>query len=100
MSLTITKVKHFNVQRDGVRESVFDITFDGSYPSGGYDLAATDFGYKGLYSVNPINSPGGFVISHEANKLIGYKVGSAGAMTVCATTDLQNKVVRVNIRGY
>ncbi len=102
MSLTIAKVKHFNVVRDGVREAVFDITCDNSYPAGGYALTAASFGFKGLYFGAPLNSPGGFVFSFDTvnGKLWAYKVGAAGPMVEVGATDINNKVVRVEVKGW
>jgi len=102
MALTITKVKLFNVVRDGVRDGIFDITCDNSYPAGGYVLTATSFGLKGLYLGAPLNSPGGFVFSFDtvAGKLWAYKVGAAGPMVEVGATDINTKVVRVEVRGW
>lgn len=102
MALTIAKVKHFNVVRDGVRESVFDATCDNSYPAGGYPVVAASFGFKGLYDVKACNSPGGYVFSydHPGGKLWAYKVGAAGPMVEVGATDINTKVVRLAVRGW
>jgi len=103
MALTIAAVKHFNVVRDGVRDSVFNVTCDNSYPSGGYGLAAAALGLKGIYTVMPCSAPGGYLFSYDYtnSKLMARECAAAGSPPAeVGATDLNGLVVRLEVRGW
>lgn len=80
-----------------------DLTLDGSYGAGGYTLTPALIGHRNiLNSVETTISSSGFLCVWRPStlKLQFYKVGAAGALTECASSDLSSAAtVRIHTLG-
>lgn len=73
-TLTFTPVKRFKPVA-GVKRGIIDITFDGTYPAGGWVVAAADLGLTSKLWNLKLQSRGGIQISfdHANSKIIAYE---------------------------
>lgn len=63
MSLAFTNVKSFMPEKGGIRKSVWDITTDASYPTGGYVISAANFNLNGILAIVPIGIGASAIVS-------------------------------------
>src|SRR5688572_3777694 len=83
MALTVDVAARHVPQRGGVRMGCVLLTFDDSYPAGGYALSASELGLNELENLIVPNLPG-FVTVWDpvAGKILVYESGTAdGALT-------------------
>ena len=79
-----------------------DLALDNAYPTGGYAVTPALFGHRNaITSVDTTISTGGFLAVYVPStlKIKFFKVGSAGALTECATTDLNADTIRLHVTG-
>lgn len=105
MAATLAVVKRFQARQGQPRRALFDVTLDASYPAGGYAITATQFGFKGIWMVNPNPVVAGYAFQWDVTngKLKAYWTGAAVSAVlaeVTATTNLSTVVVRVEAVGY
>lgn len=70
MAATITKLNPETnaIKYDhgaGLKVSLLKLAGDNSYPTGGYALAASDFGFSGLVAVAPFGHPNGYLPEYD-----------------------------------
>jgi len=103
MAISVSIAKYYNPAVD-YRIRVADVTFDDSYPSGGYSLSASDFGLNGIICVQPLGQLDGYVCMWDRanSKLkIFQSAGSAAPLAELSNgADLSNKKVTVKVEGY
>lgn len=103
MAITTSRVHHWS---DGARfERIIDVTFDSSYPTGGYPLTvANTFLRNAIYDVRDGVSSGGHVVRYNptTGKLQLY-VGGAAASTPLAelanATNVSTVTARLRVTG-
>lgn len=101
MAITIDSRKRHNF---GDQDMVFmRITLDSSYPTGGYQVNASDFGLSSMEGFTVVDTiVDGYVLAvdHLTNKLVVYVSGAAGAVLqqLAAGTDLSS--VRLALKGF
>jgi hypothetical protein len=100
MAVTFTRVTK---RASGSRYIIAgDLALDNSYPTGGYAVTPALFGHRNsVTSIDTTISTGGFlaVFVPPTSKLKFFKVGAAGALTECATTDLNTDTIRIHVTG-
>ena len=65
MALSFSTVRKERPQW-GIRSGIVDITFDNSYPTGGWAIAASDLGIEALYNLEiPGVTPGGYLLAWD-----------------------------------
>ncbi len=101
MALAIANVSKEDV---GQRQKIVaDITFDGSYPTGGEAIAGSDLGFRIGNIENVEGSAAGRVVSFDGTNnllLVHESAGAAGALReVPNTTDLSGLTVRCEAWG-
>lgn len=83
---------------------VADITLDGSYPSNGYALKASDFGLTSIEAILAPHTAGyDFEWDGVNSKLKAFRVGAAFSLPlaeVAATTSLATVTLRAIVIGY
>lgn len=83
---------------------VADITLDSSYPTGGYALSPSAFGFSSWIESAMTQAVGGFEFEFDFvnQKLKVYRVNTTGAALgeVPAATDLHTVTVRITAFGY
>lgn len=96
MALTTKRVE-INTVGDR-RHVTADLTFDNSYPAGGYPLTGATLGVTSpVVSMCPAITDDGYICKYvrSTGKLKVFKVGSAGPLTEAGSTDLNTKTVRI-----
>jgi hypothetical protein len=100
MAIAYTQVASY----PDMRTTVYDITLDGSYASGGYAVTAASLGVLGIDSLDCNWATGeGFTAAYvtSTGKIKCFKnAAGAGAFTECVNTDLTSSMkVRVTVIG-
>jgi hypothetical protein len=105
MALTFTEVKRINMKNaGGIREAIYDITFDASYVTGGWAIAAADFKMTALYGLQPMGSQvaaAGVAYGYDPlnSKLLAWKSNGTSLMAEIAASDLSTRSARFRVTG-
>jgi hypothetical protein len=105
MALTFTDVKRINIQKSGgVRFAIIDITFDASYATGGWAVAASDCKLNAIYGLNSfgpqVAAAGAYFGWDPVNsKLLAFKSNTAALFQEIAAGDLNTRVARFMVLG-
>jgi hypothetical protein len=104
MALTFTDVKRINIQKSGgIRFAIIDITFDASYATGGWAVAASDVKMTNIHGMLPMGpqvAAAGVTFGWDPvnSKLLAYK-GAAGMLPEIAASDLSTRLARFFVVG-
>lgn len=101
MAVTFTRVG--SPRSTGARYLIAgDLALDNAYPTGGYAVTPALFGHRStITTIDTAVTTNGFISSYvpSTKKIKFFKVGAAGALTECGTTDLNGDAVRLHITG-
>ena len=106
MALTFTAVKPMNFQKSGgIRQAIYDVTFDNSYATGGWAVTPANFNMTILYGLIPLGpqaAAAGSLITYDPvnSKLLAFKSTAAGSLFgEIAAADLNTRVCRFLVIG-
>lgn len=105
MALTFTEVKRVNLKyAGGYKRAFYDITFDSSYATGGWAVAATDVKMNtiiALTSCGPQVAAAGALFGWDPvnSKLLAFKSNTAALYQEIAAADLNTRVFRFVVEG-
>lgn len=104
MALTFGTTKRINIKdAGGWRFGIVDITLDGAYAAGGWEITAANLGISTLYLLIPASARSGYVLEWDQvnGKLKAYQeADGATAMGEIDAGDLDTVVVRCLYIGY
>lgn len=112
MALTYTPVKGTESEQGRVRERIYDVLLDNSYPAGGWPVSPDDVGLLTIVGLEAIGSAASngaaqttltvFAWDFATNKIQAFESGAANAPLAekNEATGLNTTVVRIRAVGF